>query len=911
MIEIASLFLRWLDPDAESFVFQTFWDGKDKEGGNTLSGSLSEHWHQLAKLNAEGYGVSVATNAMAGDRRRTDEVTRIRAIWFDNDSRGRHYEFTLTPSITVQTSPGKHHYYWLVDGEWEADAKGQDDFRGLMQAMVELGSDGNATDLARVLRLPGTLHQKGEYAYLVTISHPIIGEEPVRYSRQQLLDAFKVKSQPKPKPVVVNHATKDQSETEWDKLKDALAFIRSDDRETWIKVGMGLHNWSGGSTRAYDLWDKWSQTSLKYGLGELGRQWNSFHDNPAGISIGTIYHLAGEARDQQVLASFNKRSIPEIQIPTGAGEATTAGLGDRALAALQKTFDGWGHNPSKAQMNALRELMLVMQHLVDGSAEHLYYLSSLDPGIGKTQAVIHFVRELLADPKYEDVAMVILLGRLAEIESYVESMNLNPEDFAVQVYNNPDNLRLNGLGNKQPNKARVLFTTQQMLESRVKKQGSFADVAEFWFNGKPRQVRLWDEACIPARPLVIDVSQIEGLTDPARRFTRSNLLAPLRDLIQQIHQADDDTLITIPLWESIGLELNDVLNVYEVKEQIDVVKDLFLLSGSTVSVHRDGQNRSFVHYENSLPDDLKPVVICDASGRVRKTYAHWADGRRDIVTLRNAPKNYDALTVHLWKHAGSKSAWKSGFRVEMEKAIVAVVNSRPDEEFLIVHHMASRRLGDIRRDLSLHIVKPDRVKWTHWQSDDCKATNQFRNIPNIILAGTLFYPTSYYEALARLSRGVKAGDRLEREVRADIEVGEHAHLILQAACRGAVRKAVDGGCGEAQVWIIASDRSGIPRLIESKVIFPGSQVLEWTPVPKEPRGQVREAIVLLDKMLKDSPDNRVDAEAIKIGIGIRDNKNFRRKVLRHLTFEEALRERSVKVRSVSGKGGGTYLEVEE
>lgn len=131
------------------------------------------------------------------------------------------------------------------------------------------------------------------------------------------------------------------------------------------------------------------------------------------------------------------------------------------------------------------------------------------------------------------------------------------------------------------------------------------------------------------------------------------------------------------------------------------------------------------------------------------------------------------------------------------------------------------------------------VHFLHWGAHD--ATNRYAHVPNVILAGTLFYRPSYYEALGRLaSRQPSVEGLFPDDDTAEVRLGEHSHLILQALCRGAVRRCVDGGCPPTHTYIIASRGSGIPQSLAD--IFPGARVVPWRPVPKALKGKVAEAV---------------------------------------------------------------------
>lgn len=79
----ANRFLQWLDPSALRFVFQTFDDFKNGRGGFSVSSSSFDP--ALQNLNGNGFGISVTINELKSDSRRSEQVTRIRAVWFDDD----------------------------------------------------------------------------------------------------------------------------------------------------------------------------------------------------------------------------------------------------------------------------------------------------------------------------------------------------------------------------------------------------------------------------------------------------------------------------------------------------------------------------------------------------------------------------------------------------------------------------------------------------------------------------------------------------------------------------------------------------------------------------------------------------------------------------------------------------------
>jgi hypothetical protein len=72
----------------------------------------------------------------------------VRAVWVEADT-GLPAHLPLPPSLTVETSPGKFQLLWRVEG------LSFEQFDSITGRLVkDFGSDPNAADRSRVLRLP-------------------------------------------------------------------------------------------------------------------------------------------------------------------------------------------------------------------------------------------------------------------------------------------------------------------------------------------------------------------------------------------------------------------------------------------------------------------------------------------------------------------------------------------------------------------------------------------------------------------------------------------------------------------------------------------------------------------------------------------------------------------------------------
>lgn len=165
-----------------SVTFQTFDDRpkKDSKLTKVIHGTLNENFDQLKNLNQHGAGIFITVNATDLKGRKTDNIKKVRAFFVDLDGAPIDpiLEAPLKPHIIVESSPGRFHAYWLVS---EASL---DIFSKVQKALIaKFNGDKSINDLARVMRLPGFMHQKQE-AFMTAILE--IEEAPL-YSVQDVI----------------------------------------------------------------------------------------------------------------------------------------------------------------------------------------------------------------------------------------------------------------------------------------------------------------------------------------------------------------------------------------------------------------------------------------------------------------------------------------------------------------------------------------------------------------------------------------------------------------------------------------------------------------------------------------------------------------------------------------------------
>ncbi len=182
-VEEARRFLSLLDESIDTFCFRTIDDSEHKRGSLTmkLRGELAEVAPALVQMNQSGAGVFVVVNH-GGD---TDaEITRLRAVFADLDGAPLDpvMRCGLEPHLVVESSPERFHTYWFVDG------LACDQFSDIQKAIAaRFGSDRSVSNVSRLMRLPGFLHQKSDGCFRSRIIHEN-GAQP--YKAARMIAAF-------------------------------------------------------------------------------------------------------------------------------------------------------------------------------------------------------------------------------------------------------------------------------------------------------------------------------------------------------------------------------------------------------------------------------------------------------------------------------------------------------------------------------------------------------------------------------------------------------------------------------------------------------------------------------------------------------------------------------------------------
>ena len=541
------------------------------------------------------------------------------------------------------------------------------------------------------------------------------------------------------------------------------------------------------------------------------------------------------------------------------------------MEALRARFATFGHSPSEEHWKGLAEIARELEAMALGEARREFTYSALPTGMGKTSAIMEFTRIILNDPTYADVGIIIFLNQLSQIGSLVEQMELKPHQFAVFVGKSRPEFnamgRCSGVVQKDWPKARrlaqVLFVTQQKLSRLPPFLQSFDKLFRYHANAdatpRPRSVRIWDEAIMPAEPLAISAKDARTFAGTLFKFGHTEAAERLRDWLEA--KVDGKSWVTtVPSLTTYLKLTTDPLTSFEGEDEIwsddTLGSKLLALSGRDVRVHSDAcLGETVISYRDFLPFDLAPLLILDASGSLRLVYRLWKKGRGGIRELPSPGKTYRNLTIKHWNRSAGKAAYRRGQNQDdLAEGVFRAFRMLPlEEKMLVLTHkegITDKAHGEeIKPYANLELGIRSKVRaWGGKQAEDRlsfitwgkhMASNEFANIRHVAVVGLLQYSQAVNAAYYRAAFGASADREVSNEEINDLRMGEIAHHLFQGVGRGAVRKAVDGdvpaGC---VLWIVFSTYKHtmwVPPDVLSHV-FPGATVETWEPLGVELKG---------------------------------------------------------------------------
>jgi hypothetical protein len=486
-----------------------------------------------------------------------------------------------------------------------------------------------------------------------------------------------------------------------------------------------------------------------------------------------------------------------------------------------------------------------------------YLLSSLDPGAGKTSELCGFIQSWKEKHFTPSAGALIVLNTHKEIENCILRSGLEPPDFAVLIAKGAP---LAAQWPSAPYEAPVLFTTHQMLRRQCQGQ-SFADTTCFHYLGKPRALRVWDEALLPAEPAQLRKDYLARPLSDLRSHdsAAANTLEALGD---SLRAENIGQVVRVPAEAG---KAHKALEPHLKGNDAKLLSDLpFFADREGVVVRCNAQGASLAGSVLPLPDDFAPCLILDASGRIRESYK-MMEANGILQRLPSFTADYSRLNIHHWNRAASRSAlMNDAARLEVLSSVAELISEGPGEESWLIIHPQDRE-GDphsVTQELRAMVPNPSRLSFLHWGNHH--GTNDYRHIRRVVVLGLWRKPQSHYSAL-HIAAGGSLDSATDGETLDAIRTGEHRHDLLQAICRASVREGDGSVCGDCTVYLVDRQKDA-PSILQQT--FPGASVKPWHPASAEMPEAALRCSLAIEECLREAGGRTVSKAAVRARLGV-------------------------------------------
>jgi hypothetical protein len=358
---------------------------------------------------------------------------------------------------------------------------------------------------------------------------------------------------------------------------------------------------------------------------------------------------------------------------------------------------------------------------------------------------------------------------------------------------------------------------------------------------------------MPGQEVQLSADQLAALPQHLRE-PAPDLCETLDHLVTQLKEAKTGDLITVPELEEMG-GLQGASEAHRLLQRDAEIsprdKEALLMlhhiAGRQLPVYKTNNGTCrLLSYRKTLPRDLAPMLVLDASGRCRHTYKLMAAQTGSLVRLPVGEKDYSQLQISWWDQGSGKSSISKDKDEVILRGVAEVIQQRLDEDWLVVIHKGQKRYFRDRLEAHLGGALTGNLHVVTWGSHH--GTNAFADVPNVVLVSLLFLPPDTYESRVRLCAGMDRAAVVISAERKAMATGELLHDILQALCRARVRGVeADGRCPPCRAWIIAAKQTHLDRHLPT--LFPGCQLKSWRPKGSTKlSGRIRQALNLIDQM---------------------------------------------------------------
>lgn len=604
--------------------------------------------------------------------------------------------------------------------------------------------------------------------------------------------------------------------------------------------------------------------------------------------------------------------VPSVQ-PAARGRSLPADyLINYSHRLLIESLERHGNKVNQRHQWALKNILSTYTKMAYGLSSGIV-AAALGTGLGKTQSIIAW-STALNDLGYDDVSLTVCSSQVEALCDIKRALVANgfPEDRVglwhtypydpekAQEYLSKKTPELKGYASLPSTEDHQSKQILLVTHNRVRGKGR----AEAYsiFQGRPRELFIWDESFFISDSVAIEDWKLESAADGLRRapgehrrLLREYLLRCI-DLVETEkaaqHAGHRPELLDMPTCDDD--ELQDLKGAILSGVWPEEVSAFLDISQLPLRVYL-GQQGCVIRHSMVIDPQLKNIVVLDASHGIR-TLCHENKSVYRLWQFKAKPvASYENVTIHQLRRSSGRTSVER-YAAELGKTdsgvlkeAVEVIKRTPKDEAILIfvfktHSKGQDHISTLKRSLAKNGIDPNemitameegklvskpRINFLTW-GNEC-SLNRYSYCSTVILAGVLHQNKS---TLAGRIIGERNDltSRLSSDEVDTIHKGELCHLMYQALSRGSCRVIINGKARGMTAWLIHKDLDIRGSLNDA---MPGVQWEEWVPVHQEhPRKHTKPGL-LADKIINylnslPPEEQRVSTKQIKKALNLKD-----------------------------------------
>lgn len=572
-----------------------------------------------------------------------------------------------------------------------------------------------------------------------------------------------------------------------------------------------------------------------------------------------------------------------------------ADLQERAYGRLRDKLISCGNRLSEDHETALYGMIGAMNRMAQGRLQGRWAFG-LPTGMGKTSSIVAFVSalhelgldhvsvavaaskvEALAELKREMIAAGVPEDRIGLIHSYRHDPAKIGEDGTL----------LEDGYASEPSTEGPPRQIMLVSHARFRDAGKLKEFATY--QGKPRDVLIYDESLmvsdsvgIPVRELKAALGYLKGYYDGAEKQKAvidylSRCLEIITAALEEAKASREAVMVDLPsLTDETIARYRAALGRRLV---MDSAHNLLDICREPIRVIPTAQGGA-VSYQIKVPEELKNVIILDASHPIRRLIhadKTIKDAEKELPEFRNARiklsqiKRFDDVKIYQRFSGGGRETMNRAFTAKREsraitKEIGDVILRVPEDEAVLIFVYKSRHTDntnyrdillrdleargiDINATIDVRGKRLPRINVATWGMET--ATNAYAHCSHVILAGVMQRSlVDLASAYLGQMDNIQA-DFTDDEIR-DIWRSEVAHTAYQALSRGSCRVVENGQAKPMTAYIIHRDDTLQDELAS---VMPGAEwrVWDWTEETEGYKGNISETANRIEAVLRELP----------------------------------------------------------